>query len=108
MENLTIESITEAVMACRRMMSPGDRPDLFETPRRIYGLDIIEAPARFEPKIKLGDSAPVSDEFRASFDAWPVGMFGMRDVSLVPLDKMYVFDNKIMMRRESIVRLSNC
>lgn len=43
----------------------------------LIGKELISLPP-LEPKqkIKLGDAAPVSAEFRAEFDAWLLEMFG--------------------------------
>jgi hypothetical protein len=104
-KSLTVDSILEAVEKCRAYRMP-DRNDLFGGPSRLFGMDILEAPVRVVPKIQLSDECPVSDGFRAEFDAWLVQMFGTRDVSPVQPGMAYMFGNKILMRPESIVRLT--
>lgn len=106
-KSLTMDSILEAVEKCRGVTHP-DPFDLLMPRSRLFGMDIVEAPVRVVPKIKLGDAAPVSDEFRAEFNAWLVQTFGTRDVSPVQPGMAYMFGNKILMRPESIVRLTNC
>jgi hypothetical protein len=66
----------------------------------IGGMRIIESPVRFEPAIKLGEAAPVSDECRSSFNEWLVEMFGMKDVSIMKKGTAFVFDGKIAMRSD--------
>ena len=46
------------------------------------GMSIFESPVRFEPAIKLGEAAPVSDECRSCFNEWLVEMFGMKAIVL--------------------------
>ena len=104
-KNLTMDSILEAVEKYRGIVPP-DPFDLLMPRRRLFGMDIIEAPVRVVPKIKLSDGCPVSDEFRDEFNAWLVQMFGTRDVSQVQPGMAYLFGNKILMRPESIVRLT--
>lgn len=106
-KSLTPDSILAAVRKCRQMMPP-DPFDVFGAGRRLFGMDIIEAPVLLVPKIKLGEAAPVGDAFRAEFDAWLVQMFGARDVSPVKPGMAYVFGNNIVMRPESIVKLMHC
>lgn len=106
-KNLMIDSILQAVEKCRGMVPP-DPFDLLMPRRRLFGMDIIEAPVRVVQKIKLSDGCPVSDEFRADFNAWLVQMFGTRDVSPVQPGMAYMFGNNILMRPESIARLTNC
>lgn len=105
-KSLNVDSILEAVEKCRGLMQTGPF-DLLRTRNRLFGMDVIEAQVRVVPKIKLSESAPVSDEFRAEFNAWLVKMFGMRDVSPVQPGMAYLFGNTILMRPESIARL-NC
>lgn len=106
-KSLTIESIVEAVEKCRSLIPPDPFAPLGR-PSRLFGMDIIEAPVRLVPKIKLGDAAPVSDKFRAEFNAWLVQVFGTRDVSPVQPRMAYMFGNKILMRPEAVVRLNRC
>jgi hypothetical protein len=62
-------------------------------------------PTHIVPKIKLGDAAPVSDEFRAEFNAWLLDMFGTRDLSIVPRGQIICFNNNIVVRREDAHKL---
>lgn len=105
-KRLTVDSILEAVEKCRGMMPP-DPPDFLMPRNRFFGMDIVEAKVRVVPKIQLGDAAPVSDETRAEFNDWLVQMFGMRDVSPVQPGMAYMFGNNIVMRTESIVRITS-
>lgn len=89
-------------------MIPPDPINLLGGPSQLFGMKIIEAPVRIEPKLKLSDAAPVSDGFRAEFNDWLVQMFGMRDVSPVQPGMAYLFGNNILMRPESIVKLNCC
>lgn len=75
-------------------------------PRSLCGLGIVEAPSRYEPVLKLRQDAPVTDGFRAEFDAWLVEMFGTRDVSPIPAGTAYLFNNTLLMRREDVARIS--
>lgn len=68
--------------------------------KSLFGMNIQICPTNIVPKIKLGDAAPVSDEFRAEFNAWLLDMFGTRDLSIVPLGHIYCFDNTILVRSE--------
>jgi len=103
--DLTTDAILQAVEKCKRLMPP-DPFSPFGFPSRLFGMDIAEAPIWIVPKIKLGDAAPVSDEFRAEFNAWLLQMFGTRDLSLVKPGFAYLFGNKVLMRPESISLLN--
>ena len=73
----------------------------------LFGLNIIEARVDVVPKIKLSDKAPVSDEFRAEFNAWLVEMFGTKEVGIVPPGMAYVFGGNVVMRPEAVAQLIN-
>lgn len=73
----------------------------------LFGMNVIEAPVRMEPALKLRDDCPCSDEMRAAFNSWLVEMFGMREISAVPKGIAYMFGNNIVMRPESIAMTKN-
>ena len=71
----------------------------------LFGMEIKVCPTNIVPKIKLGEAAPVSDEFRAEFDAWLLEMFGTRDLSILPRGQVYIFGRTVVMRPEDFCRL---
>lgn len=73
----------------------------------LFGFDFIEVKPKYAPKLKLSDSCPVSDSFREEFNQWLVDQFGMRDVSIVPKGTAYMIGNKMILRTEEIVKLTN-
>jgi hypothetical protein len=72
----------------------------------LFGLKIQICPTHIVPKIKLGDAAPVSDKFRAAFNAWLLDMFGTRDLSIIPRGQIYRFGNTVLVRPEDIAKIS--
>lgn len=106
-KSLTIESIVEAVEKCRNLMPPDQFAPL-GSPSRLFGMDIIEAPVRMVPKIQLSENYGGTEEFKQRFNAWLVDMFGYREVCPVPPGVAYMFDSKVLMRPESIVRMNCC
>jgi len=74
----------------------------------LLGMDIIEAPVKIVPKLKLRDDCPVTDEFREEFNAWLLDMFGTRDDSIIPFGMCYAFGNTLVMRPEQMAIISNC
>ena len=73
--------------------------------KSLFGMNIQICPTNIVPKIKLGDAAPVSNEFRAEFNAWLLDMFGTRDLSIVPLGQIYFCSNTIIIRPEDAHKL---
>ena len=74
---------------------------------RLFGFDIVKAPIKIVPKLKLSDDVPMTDEFRESMNDWLLDIFGTKDESIIPIDTVYMFGNTILMRPENIVRLIN-
>lgn len=76
--------------------------DIFSGRRSLFGMDVIEAPVRYVPILKLSYSAPVSDEFRTEMDVWLLDLFGNREVSILPLGSCFTFGNIVVMRPEHL------
>lgn len=105
-QSMNLESIIESVQKCNNFRPFGPFTP-FERPSRLFGMDIVESPVHTVPKLKLRADTPVSDKFRAEFDAWLLEMFGTRDDSPIPFGTAYVFGNTIIMRRDAVMAL-NC
>lgn len=104
---LTMQDIERAAKQLQDFAFPEPRP-MFGRDFLRFGLEIMEVAPRIEPKIKLGDAAPVSDAFRAEFDAWLLAMFGVRELFRpVPLGMAYQFGNTVVMNPEDVVKISS-
>ena len=103
---LNIEAIEEAIKQCKDLM-PQEVQALRYKPFSMCGMDITSVPVRRVAKVKLGDAAPVSDEFRAEFNQWLIDKFGTRDITPIKSETAYMFGNRIVMRADDVVRLTN-
>lgn len=112
-ESVSLKSVIAAVEKAKRLLGP-DRAYMVTDPlesrfmgaRPFFGMRIQVARENIVPKIRLGESAPVSDEFRAEFNDWLLQMFGARDMSLVKHGEAICFGNTIVMRRADIMRIA--
>lgn len=104
---LTIKDLEEAMTRLEfAKLSVGVKPFFMASEKALMaGLKIIEAPAKYEPVLKLRDDAPVSDAFREEMNAYLLDLFGTRDVSLVRPGQAYLFGENIVMRPETAVLL---
>ncbi len=103
---LTQEVISEAIEKCRRLMPP-ERADILGGRKRLFGMNIIEAPVRRVPKIQLSENYGGTEEFKQRFNTWLIDMFGYREECSVPPGMAYVFGNSVLMRPESVVKIQN-
>lgn len=98
---LTIETLQNAMKKLK------DFPDPFDRPKPLCGLNLIEIPPNYVPRVKLGKDAPVSDDFRAEFDAWLLDRFGVRDECVVPKGVAYLFQDTLLARFDMVCKLIN-
>lgn len=72
----------------------------------LFGMNIIEVKPTYEPKLKLSEHVPLSDEFRAEFNQWLLDQFGVLEVCLIPKNTVYMFEGNLLMRPEMAANLS--
>lgn len=76
-------------------------------PQSLFGINLIEIPPNYVPRVKLGKDAPVSDDFRAEFDDWLLERFGVRDECPVPKGVAYLFQDTLLARFDMVCKLIN-
>jgi len=73
----------------------------------IYGMPVYEVQPKYEPVLQISkDFKWLTDEARAKHNAYLLKTFGTRDISAIPLNQIFMFNNSLIMRPEmcAIVR----